>query len=178
METVIADAPLYAGFGKRLYAYLIDQSIIQGVALVLLLPFGGGLWDQLSGALTRQPTTLSMQSGSFDVLAVSITAAVLFFMIFQFVLGVAYGTVMEGGCAGATWGKRYCGLRVTDVQGQRIGYGAAALRNAGINVLSVALSMDMTLGLMLAPFYLMPLFTKKKQALHDIVAQTIVVQRP
>lgn len=168
--------PSYAGFGKRLYAYLIDQSIIQGVTLILLLPFGAGLWDQLSSALIFQPTTLSMQSASLESFAVSLTTALLFFITLQFVLGVAYGTFMEGGYKGATLGKRACGLRVTDTQGQPIGYGAAALRNGGINSLNVALAIDMTLGLLLVPVYLMPLFTKKKQALYDIMAKTIVVQ--
>ncbi len=168
-------SPSYALFGTRLYAYLIDQSIIQGAAFLLLLPFCGGLWKELSGALSLQPETL-MQASSFDSLAASIAMAVLFFTSFQFALGVAYGTLMEGGSWGATLGKKHCGLCVTNLWEEPIGYGMAAIRNIGINLFVVALSFDVMFGLILVPFYLLPLVTKRKQAWHDIVAQTIVIR--
>ncbi len=139
-----------------------------------MVPFSGGLLDQFSSLLSFNPSMIE-QTTALDSLAVSMTKAVLLFMLFQFVLGVVYGALMEGSESGATLGKRYCGLRVTDKYGERIGYGAAVIRNIGVNLMGVALSIRVNAGLILAPAYLLALFTKRKQALHDLAAKTIVI---
>ncbi len=67
---------------------------------------------------------------------------------------------------GASPGKRLLGLRVTDSQGARLSLAKASLRNV-----SKALCF-LTLGI----GYVSAFFQKKHQALHDLVAGTIVIK--
>jgi resuscitation-promoting factor RpfA len=70
--------------------------------------------------------------------------------------------------AGATVGKRLTGLRVVGPDGARPGLGRSALRSA-VAVLGVA-------ALGAGP--LTALFTRSGRALHDLVADTAVVEAP
>lgn len=83
-----------------------------------------------------------------------------------FLLGVAYYIMMESGPRQATLGKMALGLKVTDMEGGRISAGQAAIR-----YFSKILS---TIILLIG--YIMAAFTPKKQALHDIIAKTLVVK--
>ena len=187
-ENSVTASP-YAGFGKRLYAYLIVQSIIQGVALLIVLPFAIEPMQKLSAelmsmagaggaplSLDQMPSTSEAMAEKLAGVLAPIEMLMVLFVVLMFLIGVVYGTLMEGSRRGATVGKRYCGLRVTDAYGDDIGYGAAAIRNAGINLLSVVLLMDVTFGLILLPAYLLFFVTKKKQTLHDLVAKTTVIR--
>jgi uncharacterized RDD family membrane protein YckC len=75
---------------------------------------------------------------------------------------------MEASSLQASIGKLALGLRVTDEAGNRIDFGRATLRHW-----SKLLSGPFTLGL----GYLMIALSKKKQALHDRIAGTLVVRR-
>jgi len=65
-------------------------------------------------------------------------------------------------------GKRALGLVVTDLDGRRISFGRATGRYFG-KVFS---------GMLFYVGFLMAAFTARKQALHDVLAGTLVVQRP
>jgi len=67
----------------------------------------------------------------------------------------------------ATLGKKLVGIQVTDLYGQRIGFGRALNRLLG-KMLS---ALTLYIGFMMAGW------TEKKQALHDIMAGTLVVVR-
>jgi uncharacterized RDD family membrane protein YckC len=71
-----------------------------------------------------------------------------------------YEARMESSRRQATFGKRALGILVTDLDGGRILFRRALLRS----VLQI-----FTLGYFLAPF------TARKQALHDLVAETQVL---
>jgi uncharacterized RDD family membrane protein YckC len=71
-----------------------------------------------------------------------------------------YEAVMESSRRQATFGKRALGILVTDLDGSRIPFRRALLRS----VLQV-----------FAFGYLLAAFTARKQALHDIVADTEVL---
>lgn len=77
-----------------------------------------------------------------------------------------YFTIMESSERQATLGKTLLGIYVVNKDGGRISYGQAVGR-----YLSKILS-----GLLLCIGYLMALFTEKKQALHDLIASTYVVE--
>lgn len=77
-----------------------------------------------------------------------------------------YFAMQESSEKQATIGKNMMGLRVTDVHGQRISFGRATGRYFG-KILS---------GVILLIGYLMQPFTEKKQALHDMIAGTLVVK--
>jgi len=66
----------------------------------------------------------------------------------------------------ATLGKRVLGLKVTDEAGQRINFGRASGRHWG-KILS---------GIICNIGYIMAAFTERKQALHDLIAKTLVVR--
>jgi uncharacterized RDD family membrane protein YckC len=75
---------------------------------------------------------------------------------------------MESSPLQATIGKRYLGLIVTDLAGNRISFWRATARHFG-KVVSV-----LTFGI----GFLMAAFTAKKQALQDIVAKCLVLRGP
>ena len=77
-----------------------------------------------------------------------------------------YWSLLESSAWQATLGKKIMGLQVTDLQGRRISLERASGRYFG-KTLS-------TLSLLLG--FLMAGFTKKKQALHDLIAGTLVVR--
>ena len=67
----------------------------------------------------------------------------------------------------ATPGKRVMGLHVTDVNGVHLHAGRASVRFLGKIVSAAPLFAG----------YLFPLFTRDKQALHDLIAGTLVLKR-
>ena len=73
---------------------------------------------------------------------------------------------MEASSKKATLGKMALGLIVTDVNGVRLSFGRASGRYFG-KILS---------GLILNIGFIMAAFTEKKQALHDILAGTLVLE--
>lgn len=66
----------------------------------------------------------------------------------------------------ATLGKRVFGLRVVDLEGERIGFGRATGRYFA----------EFLSALILLIGYLMVAFTERKQGLHDMLANTLVVR--
>jgi uncharacterized RDD family membrane protein YckC len=76
-----------------------------------------------------------------------------------------YFTLLESSARGATLGKLALGLRVTDQQGASISFARANARYLG-KILSAA-----TIGI----GFLLAGFTARKQALHDLIANTLVV---
>jgi len=77
-----------------------------------------------------------------------------------------YFAVQESGAKQATPGKNMMGLRVTDLDGQRISFGRASGRYFG-KLLS---------ALILYVGFMMAGFTERKQALHDMLAGCLVVK--
>jgi uncharacterized RDD family membrane protein YckC/Tfp pilus assembly major pilin PilA len=75
-----------------------------------------------------------------------------------------YCTLLESSAWQATVGKRALGIKVTDRRGQRIGFGRAVARFVA-KLLSV---LTLLLG------YLLIVMTKRRQALHDLLAGTLV----
>ncbi|MEN9649692.1 MAG: hypothetical protein RL094_659 [Candidatus Parcubacteria bacterium] len=80
---------------------------------------------------------------------------------------LGYFTWMESGSHQATIGKQALKIKVTGLNGERI-----TPQRALVRTVSKYLS-----GFILLIGYLMVLFTEKKQALHDIIAKTVVVRK-
>ena len=83
------------------------------------------------------------------------------------VAGWLYFGLMESSEKQATLGKIALGMVVTDESGNRITFGRASGRFFA-KILS---------GIILAIGYIMAAFTAKKQALHDILAKTLVLNK-
>ena len=137
-----------AGFWRRLLAAILDGLILGCIWLLLGLVLWGVL---LLSRLSREETGI--------VLSVfgSILAALASWIYF---------TCFESSAGGATIGKLAVGIAVTDEQGQPISYARANGR-----YWSKALSSIFCVG------FLMAAFTSRKQALHDLIAGTLVVRR-
>ena len=84
----------------------------------------------------------------------------------QLVLWWLYKAGLESGARQATLGKRVFGIKVTDLRGERISFLRATARYFGLFVSAFLLG----IGLLLAGF------TARKQALHDMIAGTLVVR--
>ena len=76
-----------------------------------------------------------------------------------------YCTLLESSSSQATLGKRAFGLTVTSVRGERIGFARAAIRFVA-KLLSL---FTLCIG------YLLIALTPRRQALHDLIAGTVVV---
>ena len=78
-----------------------------------------------------------------------------------------YYALLESSKLQGTLGKVALNIRVTDLGGRRISFARASGRFFG-RVLS-----NLTLGI----GYLIQVFTQRRQALHDLLAGTLVVRR-
>ena len=81
-------------------------------------------------------------------------------------LSIGYFAYMESSEKQATVGKNVMGILVTDMNGARLSMGKAILRY----IAKFASTLILFIG------WFMPLFTDKKQALHDMIAGTLVVE--
>ena len=145
--------PYYAGFWKRFAAYFIDEIILSFIGLLLLLVVVG---------IVGIPMGLSGMDEDYIAPMVMV-----YFGIIDFVLNWLYHTVMESSGRQATLGKMAMGIVVTDMEGNRISFGRANGR-----FWSKILS-----GLFFCIGYIIAGFTEKKQALHDLIAATFVVNK-
>src|SRR6202165_235584 len=103
---------------RRLGALIVDALVISLLDAIVNGTFG--ITRVTSGVVP------SMTTGSFA----SFTTQTTVDWFWLTLLWVAYYAVLEG-LFGATVGKRIAGLRVIDLEGRRIGWQAAILRNIG-----------------------------------------------
>jgi uncharacterized RDD family membrane protein YckC len=151
--------PHYAGFWLRFVAWLIDAIVLSVAGNLLLLPFGGWMGFNLHRMMMGTPPR---PEDFFPVAGFAVRAFIVK-NIFHWI----YYSLLESSSWQATLGKKALGLEVTDLAGARISFGRATGRFVG-RYLSV-----MTLGI----GYVIIAFTEKKQALHDLLAGTLVIRK-
>ncbi|MCE5270446.1 RDD family protein [bacterium] len=162
----------FAPFLKRFVAFLIDLVASLIVARVLLIPlrmlvqphdfFGDpfahwGILGRMAGGVCSwlpSPGWLFGVNGG-ELLGWASTAV--------FVL---YFSVFESSWRQATPGKMALGIFVTDEQGRRLSFPRALGRTLG-KLLSTACCL---IG------YIIALFSRRSQALHDLIANTLVLE--
>lgn len=152
----------YADFWLRVLAYLIDTAVIGIGFVVILIPliFLTGLGDLLS---RFHPDEDMNDVGLFFIFGVLFLAATA-----SLVLTWLYHALMESSEWQATLGKKFLGLVVTDMAGQRVSFGRATGRHFAKIITNMV---PLLIG------YLMAAFTQKKQALHDMIAGCLVLRR-
>lgn len=153
-HTVAGDSPVvYAGFWKRFAANFIDSFIVGMV---------GGVIGAVIGALFG----IAMYGGGMDPAAGTLLSHAM-----NIVLGVVLGLVYYGGFhsseSQATPGKMLIGIKVARSDGDRL-----TPMRAGARFLATYLNL-FTFGI----GWLMAAFTERKQALHDFLCDTVVVDR-
>jgi uncharacterized RDD family membrane protein YckC len=150
--------PTYAGFWRRLAAHLIDKLLIGIVLLIVFVP----LFAMIGISV--------MSHDSFDDTSASFVVALISAYFVAIVLAIIgewlYFAIMES-MKGATIGKMALGIKVTDMNGERISFGRATGRYFG-KILS---SLTLCVG------YIIIGFSQQKQGLHDIIARTLVVMK-
>ncbi len=82
------------------------------------------------------------------------------------IVWLLYAPIFECSPLQGTPGKKVMGMRVLDAKGATLTFPAAILRSL----------IKLGEGILLCLPYLLALFTDKKQTLHDIVADTVVVE--
>jgi uncharacterized RDD family membrane protein YckC len=139
----------YAGFWKRLLAYIID-------VLIMIVPLFIIGFIVSYFAISTAKTELEMEA--FSAGAEGLTS------IMSFIVAWVYYAKMESSSKQGTIGKMALGIKVTDYDGGKISFGKASGRFFG-KILS---------GLLLGIGFLMAGFTRRKQGLHDIMAGTLI----
>ncbi len=144
----------YAGFWLRFVAALIDGIfifiVILGATAVVKFVLGVHVGPGV---------------GRYGVKALERGHGIIFLIFI--VVPWLYWALMESSPQQATLGKMALGLKVTDLRGEPISFGKATGRYFGKFVSELILYV----GFMMAGW------TEKKQALHDIMAGTLVVRK-
>jgi len=160
---VAAGATGYAGFWLRLVAAIID-------GLVMAVPFGFVFFllvaSAIPFAMTRPPDPMRMM---FLVLP-----RLLVFLVVALVGTWLYWSLMESSTWQATLGKKALGLYVTDLEGNRVTFGRASGRffaGRGISMVPYVGGLYYLVSCILAGL------TERKQALHDIIANCLVLRK-
>ncbi|MCE2564949.1 RDD family protein [Komagataeibacter sp. FNDCF1] len=166
----------YAGFWMRVVAYLIDSVVLWVVLALLgmlLVPpsLSVSIFDpQPTGGSGGDYRISYIQPADYTIIS---TMPHLhwngngLFEIISLILPAAYYILCESSRAQATPGKLLCGMRVTDLQGNRITVPRAMGRYFGKYLSAFILGIG----------FLMVMWTERKQALHDILAGTCVIRR-
>jgi len=141
-NTDIFGIPIYAGFGRRLVAFMLD-----------------GIFVAIITIITALILVIALNLSKSDLES--------FASILQLGISWLYFAFAESSGTQATLGKQIMGLKVTDERGKKVSFGKASGRYFS-KILST---------LILFIGYLMPLWTEKKQALHDIISGCLIVQK-
>ena len=153
----------YAGFWMRFAAYLIDNIICSFIAGIVFVPVslitGISMFSLFKNDLSEEEQ-VAFAVGIIGMIAIM----VLIIIIIQWL----YYALQESSVQQATIGKRAMGIIVTDMDGNRITFLNATGRHFG-KIISGAI---MNIG------YIIAGFTEKKQALHDIMANCLVIKKP
>lgn len=147
------NSTMYAGIWKRFFAVVIDEllfSIVYSLWLIILFP---------QSILEIYRSVMVM---SYDV---NIIELVFWHILCSMAVYWLYNTLFECSSMQGTLGKALLGIRITDRNGNRLHFLRASTRFISKMFISPVL-----FG------YFVAIFSRKKQALHDIIAGTVVVE--
>lgn len=150
----IAPGP-YGGFWIRFVAYLIDGLVLSIAAAVIVAIFAAFI-------------VLTGLEYDGEEHAPEIIIGVILMIVAFIVINWLYEALMTSSPRGATLGKMAIGARIVRADGAQLSFGRATARH----FLKVMITP-------LVPFaigYLMAAFTARKRALHDVLADTLVLK--
>ena len=139
----------FAGFWKRFIAYILDTILFVFIFAAIAMSLGTTIISSADG----------LDTGAYGFLAM------FGIYILYYPCWWLYFALMESSSAQATLGKKLIGIKVTDLNGQAIGFGHAL----GRQLSGIISQFIFYIG------YLLAAFTARKQALHDMIASTLVV---
>lgn len=154
---------VYAGFWKRFAAATIDGFVMSGVLvlvfLVGVLVFGG--MSSFMGGLASPETSSGM-----------VVFIIFGVYVFPVLVQAAYFTMMHASARQASLGKLAVGIKVVRSDGQRLTNARSFGRWAAL-----FLSYLVSCGIAYIASGIMAGVTQRKQGLHDMVADTLVVDK-
>ena len=139
----------FAGYAGFLKRFA--AAIIDGVLLMAVSVVIGAVMGLIYGATTVTSEGVSILGNVVGAL-----------------VGWLYYATMESSAKQGTLGKLALGIKVADLSGNQISFGRATGRHFGKLISTIFLLIG----------FLMVAFTSRKQALHDIMAGCLVVNRP
>ncbi|MEN4903843.1 RDD family protein [Luteimonas sp. TWI1437] len=153
---VVRGGPVfYAGFWKRVAAYLIDGLVVGIIGMVI----GGIALAVLGGILAVGG---SGSAGSIGFVLVQVLSNLL-----SIAIGALYYAWFHASNMMATPGKMAVGIKVVRSNGERI----SLLRGIGRYFSTILSALILMIG------FLMIVFTERRQSLHDIICDTVVVDK-
>ena len=148
-QAISVAAVAYGGFWMRFVAALIDGVLVLIGQSIVLFPIG---------------FAIGLASSDSDVVQALASGV-------GFIGGVLanwlYEAALTSSSRQATLGKMAMGLKVTDMQGGRISF----LQATGRHFAKWASTFTLMIGYLIQPF------TERKQALHDMLAGTLVIKK-
>lgn len=145
-------AVVYAGFWKRFAAWFIDSIVIGVASLVIAVPIG-----LLAALLPGNDIDGLLESSAFDALS----------QVISWIVSAWYFGWMYASSHQASLGKMAVGIKVVRGNGEALGFWRGFWRTFA-QILS---------GVILLIGYIMAAFTERKQALHDMICDTLVVDK-
>ncbi|QSZ27609.1 RDD family protein [Aceticella autotrophica] len=142
----------YAGFWRRFVAFIIDY-------IIVLIPLK--IIQAVFFPINNLPSNDQMLATG------AIFHSIAMINIIGTIINWLYFALMESSNKQATLGKMVMGIYVTDLEGNRIGFARAT----GRYFAKLISALILCIGFMMAGW------TKKKQALHDMIAGTLVLRK-
>jgi len=144
----------YAGFWRRAWAGTIDVALEAAAALIVTLAIDFA-FSRIGRMLGYDPWISKVATGMAYILVLAVGAWL-------------YAAFAESSPRHATIGKRLMGLEVVTADGGRVSFGQATVRHF-MKFLSL---FSAGVGFMMAGW------TKRRQALHDIPCDCVVIREP
>ncbi len=135
-------------------AYIIDQVVVFVLALV-------------AACILAAIVGFLVAAANSGIVAISIAQWIISLSVLFFSIGnLFYYAICESSAWQATLGKKWLGLKIVDMRGNRIGFWRGIGRYLGKFLSSAILDIG----------FLMILWTDKRQGLHDKLAETLIVK--
>ncbi|MEO9214505.1 MAG: RDD family protein [Rhodanobacter sp.] len=161
-QTTAANLEDFAGFWKRVAAYILDAIILYIPNMLIMKVMGGDV-----AQATLQQAMLSAPGDPHAMMAAygQFYSTMGPVMAITGVLAWLYFALCESSAWQATPGKLALGIRVTDLQGKRISFPRALGRYPAKFLSTIILGIG----------FLMVAWTQRKQGLHDMICGTLVL---
>jgi uncharacterized RDD family membrane protein YckC len=151
-----------AGFGKRFLAYIIDGILLSIVFSIVLLPFGGLLGfmgmkaAENGGEITDEAAVATAAMAGISIGGIILVALVV---------PIVYDALMTASPKQGTLGKMAMKIKVVKETGEQLSTSDAFIRAV----------LKSILGSACAFLWLVCLFNKQEQNLHDMAVKSLVV---
>ncbi|MFA6232237.1 MAG: RDD family protein [Rhodanobacter sp.] len=161
-QTTTAALEDYAGFWKRVAALILDTIVLYIPNIIIMKSMGSDAAEAvMKQAVLAAPGDPNAMLAAYGQFYSTMGTAIMITTIMTWL----YFALCESSAWQATVGKLALGIRVTDLQGNRISI-PRALGRYPAKLLSY---------LILCIGFLMVAWTRRKQGLHDIIAGTLVL---